>query len=78
MPRAYKSREEIRQALTRYADDDPISEELEMAQVEEMMVEGYMVCPKEKTMMQRERYFKNISFMCLEELLQYAEARGHV
>lgn len=78
MPRTYKSREEIRCALAEHAGDDPISEELEMAQVEEMMVEGYMICPKEKTLTQREKYFKDISFMCLKELLQHAEARDHV
>ena len=78
MPRTYKSREEIRYALAEHASDDPISEELERTQVEEMMVEGYMICPKEKTLMQREKYFKEISFMRLEQTLQYAEARDHV
>ncbi|KAL9031262.1 MAG: hypothetical protein Q9196_000700 [Gyalolechia fulgens] len=78
MPRTYKSSEEIRHALAEHAGDDPISEELETAQVEEMMVEGYMTCPKEKTLMQRDQYFKDISFMCLKQLLQYAEARDHV
>ena len=78
MPRTYKSREEIRSALAEHASDDPISEELERAQVEEMMVEGYMICPKEKTLMQREKYFKDISFTCLKQLLQYAEARDYV
>ena len=78
MPRTYKSWEEIQCALAEHAGDEPISEALEMAQVEEMMVRGYLTCPKEKTLRQREKYFNDISFTCLKELLQYAEARDHV
>lgn len=78
MPRTYKSWDDIQYALAEHAGDDPISEELEMAQVEEMMIEGYLTCPKEKTLTQRKKHFKDISFMCLKELLQHAEARDHV
>lgn len=78
MPRTYKSREQIQSALAAHAADDPISEELETAQVEEMMVEGCMACPREKTLRQRERYFGDIHFMGLKELLRYAEARERV
>lgn len=78
MPRTHKSREDIQHALALYAGDDPISEELELAQVEEMMVEGYLTCPREKTLTQREKYFKDINFMCLKELLHYALARDHL
>lgn len=49
-----------------------------MAQLEEMMVEGYLGCPREKTLRQREMFFSNIGFMGLKELLRYAEARDQV
>ena len=52
-------------------DDD--FEALELAQVEEMMIMEYMACPKEKTMRQQQKYFADLKFSGLEQLLTYAE-----
>lgn len=72
MPRTQKSWEQIQRALEAHADDEGLSDELERAQVEEMMVLGYMACPKEQTLRQREKYFPHIHFRGLDELLQLA------
>lgn len=44
-----------------------------LAQMEEVMVMGCLVCPKEKTLEQRERYFNGLRFLGLEDLLGYAK-----
>ncbi len=41
-----------------------------LAQMEEVMVMGCLACPKEKTLKQRERYFKDLRFLGLEDLLR--------
>ena len=66
---SHKSWEEIQHSLANPQD----FEALELAQVEEMMLMGYLACPKEKTLRQREKYFSNVRFMGLEELLRFAE-----
>lgn len=75
MPRNYKTIDEINDALARHADDNPISDELEMAQVEEMMVKGYLTCPEAKTLRQRNKFFTSINFMGLQDFLEYAEGK---
>lgn len=46
------------------------------AQLEEMTVMGCLACPKEKTLKQRERYFKALRFRGLEDLLRCAAEGG--
>ena len=65
----HKSWEEIQHSLANPRD----FEALELAQVEEMMVMGCLACPKEKTLRQREKYFSNVRFIGLEELLSFSE-----
>ena len=72
MPRTHKSWAEIQEVLEKHANDDPISDKVELAQVEEMMVKSYLACPKEKTMRQRDKYFAGIKFRGLDELLKDA------
>ena len=72
MPLTYKSWDEIQQSLAAHAHDEDLTA-LELAQIEEMMVMGYLACPKEKTMRQREKYFKNVAFRDLRTLLRCAE-----
>ena len=78
MPKTFKSWDSIQGALSKHAGETEVSEEGEMAQVEEMMVKGYLACPKEKTLRQREKYFKDMDFMGLRDLLACAESREHV
>lgn len=44
-----------------------------LAQMEEVTVMGCLACPKEKTLKQRERYFSNLGFLGLEDLLRYTK-----
>ena len=44
------------------------------AQIEQMTVLECLACPKAKTLRQRERYFKNLEFLTLEDLLACAES----
>ncbi|KAL9638264.1 MAG: hypothetical protein Q9164_001667 [Protoblastenia rupestris] len=60
------------EVLEKHANDDPISNKVELAQVEEMMVKSYLACPKEKTLRQRDKYFAGIKFRGLDELLKDA------
>lgn len=74
MPRTSKSWLQIQSVLEAHAGEKELSEELELAQVEEMMVMSYLACPKEATLRHREKYFSRIHFRPLRELLQAAEA----
>ena len=72
MPRTHKSWDDIQESITRHSADDDFAA-LETAQVEEMMVMGYLSCPKEKTLRQRAKYFGNVKFLNLEQMLILAE-----
>lgn len=68
MEKTYRSKEDI----DRDSSLPPTAENLEalyLASVEEMMITGSGACPREKTICQREKFFKNLSFTTLEELL---------
>ena len=67
MPRTHRTLEDIRISLTTSSS----MEESMLAQMEEVIVMGCLACPKEKTLKQRERYFKDIRFLGLEDLLRY-------
>ncbi|KAK3172577.1 hypothetical protein OEA41_005901 [Lepraria neglecta] len=74
LPITHKPVEDIQFSLemhTNNGDDD--FEALELAQVEEMMIMGYMACPKEKTMRQQQKYFADLKSSDLEQLLTYAD-----
>jgi len=73
LPISRKPWQDVQCVLDAYAGKDEITDELELAQVEEMMVMSCLACPKAKTLRQREKYFSNIHFRGLEELLQSAE-----
>ncbi|KAL8753742.1 MAG: hypothetical protein Q9199_004840 [Rusavskia elegans] len=73
LPRTGKSWQEIQETLEAHAGDEELSGEAEMAQVEEMMVMGYLACPKEKTVRQREKYFAGVRFRDLCQLLHSAK-----
>ncbi|KAL8957777.1 MAG: hypothetical protein Q9193_005037 [Seirophora villosa] len=73
MPRTSKSWPQIQSVLEAHAGEKELSEELELAQVEEMMVMSFLACPKEATLRHREKYFSRIHFRPLRELLQAAE-----
>lgn len=74
MPRTRKPWEDTQRVLNAYTDKDDLTDELYVAQLEEMMVLSCLACPKEKTLRQREKYFHNLHFRGLEELLHYANA----
>lgn len=44
-----------------------------LAQIEDLTVMGCMACPKDKTLEQRDKYFKGLRFLALEELLKNAD-----
>jgi len=68
LKKTYRSKEQIEHDVSL----PPTSENMEalyLASVEEMMIDGSGACPREKTLRQREKFFKNLSFTTLEELL---------
>ncbi|KAL8878504.1 MAG: hypothetical protein Q9192_008438 [Flavoplaca navasiana] len=73
MPRTNKSWEKIQKTIEAHEGEEELSPEAEIAQVEEMMVMSYLACPKEKTLRQREKYFRNVAFLGLRQLLQEAK-----
>ena len=50
----------------------------EIAEVLEWMLEGASACPREVTLEQREKYFRNVGFLTIEGLLQHAQGRDFV
>ena len=70
MPRTQKPWHDVQRVLDTYKEEDEITAEQEAAQIEEMTVMGYMACPKETTLRQRERYFSSVRFRDLEQILQ--------
>jgi hypothetical protein len=77
LEKTYRSKEQIEHdALL-----PPTSENLEalyLASVEEMMIDGSGACPREKTLRQREKFFQNMSFTTLEELLLQTGSSKHL
>ncbi|KAI4270111.1 MAG: hypothetical protein LQ337_006896 [Flavoplaca oasis] len=73
MPRTNKPWKQIQETLEAHKGEEELSPEAEIAQVEEMMVMSYLACPKEKTLRQREKYFRNVWFRGLRQLLQEAK-----
>ena len=69
MPRTYRTLEDIRLSLATSSS----MEDSMLAQIEEIMVMGCLACPKEKTLKQRERYFKDLGFLGLEDLLRHTK-----
>jgi hypothetical protein len=49
-----------------------------LAQVEEWSIEGASSCPREKVFIQREKYFKKLNFITIEELLELAKTLDFV
>ena len=69
MPRTHRTLEDIQLSLATSSS----MEDSMLAQMEEVIVMGCLACPKEKTLKQRERYFKNLRFLGLEDLLRYTK-----
>ena len=69
MPRTYRTLEDIRISLATSSS----MEDSMLAQIEELTVMGCLACPREKTLKQRERYFKHLRFLGLEDLLSYTK-----
>jgi hypothetical protein len=69
LPRVDRSWEEIQKA---FETTDPLSGEGELLELEEMMVKSMLVCPKEETLRQREKYFKDVKFSTLHQFLEDA------
>lgn len=45
----------------------------DIAELEEWTVSGATACPKETTLCQRDKYFSEIQFLTVEEMLRMAE-----
>ena len=65
MPRTHRALEDIRLAL---ATSSSVEDSM-LAQMEEVIVMGCLACPKKRTLQQRERYFRDLRFLGLEDLL---------
>ena len=79
MPTTHKSIEEIQYSLTSHMNDrNSDFEAMELAQVEEMMVMSCLGCPKETTMRHRQKYFAEMKFSRLGELLEHADGVNFV
>ena len=72
LPRTTKAIEAIQNALAVYKEGDKLTEEWELAQIEEMMVLSCMACPKETTIRQRAKFFPQTHFRGLGELIHDA------
>jgi hypothetical protein len=70
---SYKSEDEITAFIRDNAQKGP-SRAMEIALVEECMILGVATCPREKTLLQRKKFFSNVKFLDLEETLRKAES----
>ncbi|KAG9241337.1 hypothetical protein BJ878DRAFT_233823 [Calycina marina] len=68
----YKSKDKILEFINNN-DQLELSHDMEIALVEEWMISGAAACPREKTLLQKEKYFKSVKFFSLQEMLQHAE-----
>lgn len=79
MPKTFKSAQEIEDFIAGHAargeEDTP---ELIIAHVEEWMIAGATAPPREKTLIQREKYFGKVRFSTLHELLVRAKDKDGV
>jgi hypothetical protein len=69
---SHKSAESIERYIIDHKNDGDTLE-LTIAMVEEWMISGASACPREKTLAQRVKYFSNVKFSSLEELLKYSK-----
>lgn len=72
---SYKSGEEITKLVNTYTEGE-MSHEMEIALVEEWMISGAAACPKSKTLIHREKYFRNVKFSSIKDILVQAEIGG--
>lgn len=74
MPKTFKSAQEIEDFIAEHVprgeEDTP---EMIIARVEEWMIAGATALPREKTLRQREKYFGEVKFSTLQELLLRAK-----
>ena len=75
IPKAYKTEDEIKEVVAKGADGT-LTEEIALAQIEEMLLYSQLTVPKEKTLVQREKYFPKLKWTSLSELLKEAEAKA--
>jgi hypothetical protein len=77
LTRAYRSLDDIASSLREY-EEIPEIEDAGLPEIEQWTVSGATACPKEKTLLQREKYFPGLHFLSLEEMLDRAETEDHV
>ena len=73
LPKTYRTREDIERALTLPPNQEN-QEAIFLAGVDEWNVIGAASCPREKTLRQREKYFKGLNFVTIEELLRRSQS----
>ncbi|PFH62476.1 hypothetical protein XA68_13378 [Ophiocordyceps unilateralis] len=74
MEKTYRSEEDIhRDTLLPPTAEN--YEALYLASVEEMMLTASGACPRDKTMRQREKFFRGLNFITLEELLLQSQSK---
>lgn len=68
MEKTHRSKEQI-ELDTQLPPTSENLEKINLAGVEEMMITGSGACPREKTIRQRGKFFKNLKLITLEGLL---------
>ena len=77
MEKTFRSQEQIERDF----NSPPSAENKEahyIAGIEAMMITGSGACPREKTLRQREKYFKGMKFTTVEELLLQTASAGRL
>ncbi|KAL8804079.1 MAG: hypothetical protein Q9182_002792 [Xanthomendoza sp. 2 TL-2023] len=77
MEKTFRSQEQIEHDLNLPPTAEN-KEAHEIAGIEIMMITGSGACPREKTLRQREKYFKDIKFTTVEELLLQTVSAGRL
>ncbi len=74
--RSYRTLEDIAASIKEYETNPGLH--TDTAEMEEWTITGATACPRETTLRQREKYFSEIHFLTVEEMLRKVETDGHV
>ncbi|KAL4914578.1 hypothetical protein BDW62DRAFT_219992 [Aspergillus aurantiobrunneus] len=77
LKRVYRDATYIAASIEKYEKTGENDSEY-VPEIEEWTVTGATACPREKTLRQYEKYFSSLRFLTIEEMLEKAEAEGHV
>ena len=78
MPRTQHKVADLEAELNARAGEEKLTDRHEELQIEEMMAKSLLLCPKEKVQRQREKFFSNLHFSTLKELLLQAKEKEFI